>query len=65
MFLKCNDCGAVFNEDNLGHRSDNVGEFWGSPAYMDVEVCPACGSEEIDEIGEDEFDESELWEGEE
>lgn len=47
--LKCYDCGEIFSEDEADTKSENVGEFWGAPAYMDYNACPRCGSTEIDE----------------
>ena len=53
---KCGNCGLVFNEDEAGTRHENIGEFWGSPAYKDFVICPECRSDEIGEFeeGEDE-----------
>ena len=48
--LKCYECGHIFKEEDAGTRSENVGEFWGAPAYMDFNVCPECDSDEIDEF---------------
>jgi RNA polymerase subunit RPABC4/transcription elongation factor Spt4 len=55
--IKCYNCGSVFDEDELEHREENVGEFWGAPAYMKVDICPHCGSDEIDDLPETEDDE--------
>lgn len=47
---RCTDCGAVFNRDDAETRHENVGEFWGSPAYMDVVICPECRSDELEDF---------------
>ena len=56
MRYKCNNCGETFDEDDAEERRDCVGEFWGSPAYDSVMVCPECGSDEIEETDEGEND---------
>lgn len=43
---KCNDCGCVFTDEEAGTRTENVGEFWGAPAYKDFIVCPRCDSDD-------------------
>ena len=48
----CCDCMKKFDEDEMDSRYDNVGEFWGSPAYMTIGICPFCGSEDFDEYEE-------------
>lgn len=52
--LKCYDCGEIFDEEDADTVSENVGEFWGSPAYMNYNACPRCGSTELDEYHESE-----------
>lgn len=52
--IKCNDCGARFEDYEVRTRSEYVSEFWGSPAYAEISVCPSCGSDEIEETEEDE-----------
>lgn len=54
MLYVCNCCGRKFEEDEVRTVSENVGEFWGAPAYMDYDVCPQCGSDDFDEVAEDE-----------
>ena len=49
MKYKCYDCGEIFDEEDADVRSECVGEFWGAPAYMDYNVCPRCGSQDIEE----------------
>ena len=52
---RCEDCGAIFDEDEIDSRSEYVGEFWGTPAYQTFNYCPECGSDCIREYeGEDE-----------
>lgn len=60
--IRCVNCGNSFEEDEIRTRSEYVSEFWGAPAYADVEVCPVCGSEDLEEL-EDPLDEI-LSEGE-
>ena len=50
--LRCYDCGEIFDEDDADSRSDFVGEFWGSPAYDTVAICPFCNSDELEEYEE-------------
>lgn len=57
--LKCWRCGEIFKEEDAGVRSENVGEFWGAPAYMEINVCPACGCDELEEVSGEEEDEDE------
>jgi len=57
--LECYDCGERFEEDEVEKRPENVGEFWGSPAYMNIDVCPYCGSEEVFEVEEEDEDDDE------
>ena len=54
--LRCDDCGNTFEAEDLGHYTECVGEFWGSPAYETFYVCPFCGSDcyrECDEEDEE------------
>ena len=41
MSYICLDCGEIFDEPHT--YSENVGEFWGTPAYEDFTECPSCG----------------------
>ena len=63
--LICNDCGEIFDDDDLESRSECVGEFWGSPAYDSYGVCPYCGSDDYEEYVEEEEEEDEYEEEEE
>lgn len=57
---KCGNCGLVFNEDEADTRHENIGEFWGAPAYTDFVICPKCRSDELEEYTEpDEEEENE------
>lgn len=48
--MRCYNCGHIFNEEDAEQRFDNVGEFWGAPAYMGFSICPKCNSDEIEEV---------------
>lgn len=45
----CADCGNIFAADEIETWRENVGEFWGAPAYETVSGCPYCHSGAIDE----------------
>lgn len=47
---RCCTCNAVCNDDELGYRKEYVGEFWGSPSYHTVDICPECGSDELEDF---------------
>lgn len=55
--LKCLDCDRTFDEEEAETRSENVGDFWGSPAYQTINICPFCRSDEIIEPEEDDEEE--------
>lgn len=55
--MKCFDCGRTFDEEEAETRQENVGDFWGSPAYMTINICPFCRSDEIDEADVNEEEE--------
>ena len=57
--LKCYDCGEVFREEDADTVSENVGEFWGAPAYMNYNACPRCRSTDLEEVYGDDEDEEE------
>lgn len=57
---KCYDCGATFEEPAT--YQENVGDFWGAPAYESFDCCPNCKSDDIEDI--DEEKEYERWESE-
>jgi len=52
--IKCSDCGARFEDYETRTRLEYISEFWGSPAYAEISVCPSCGSDEIEETDEGE-----------
>lgn len=39
---KCTDCGHLFENGEQKTIRENMGEFWGSPAYEEKTVCPLC-----------------------
>lgn len=47
----CMNCGAIL--DKPQHYSENIGEFWGAPAYDEFDVCPNCGEGSVRELSED------------
>lgn len=53
MLYKCDNCGEVCYEEELGSYQECVGEFWGAPAYETFSCCPRCGSDEVYEWDED------------
>ena len=46
MFV-CDNCGSEFESPKL--RMEDMGEYWGAPAWEPWGICPSCGSEEIEE----------------
>lgn len=57
---KCYDCGAIFEEPAT--YQENVGDYWGAPAYESFDCCPNCKSDDIEDL--DEEKEYERWESE-
>lgn len=51
---KCQDCDAVFTEDEAGSERDFVGYYGEQSAYQYYMVCPECGSDCIDDYYEEE-----------
>ena len=47
---RCCNCGAVFNKEDAEGKREYVGEFWGTPAYDTIDVCPECDSEELEDF---------------
>lgn len=45
--LICRNCNSVFSEEDRKTVCENRGEFWGSPAFERISVCPVCGSDDI------------------
>lgn len=53
MSFRCNKCGEVFREPELGpEEHDGTSEFWGTVEahYTCDEICPGCGSDGIEEF---------------
>ena len=46
---RCFECCNVFREDEIDRVREEVGEFWGTPAYEERGVCPVCHSYEYGE----------------
>lgn len=49
---RCNDCGCEFEEPK--EIKENMGEFWGMPAYETWYVCPNCNDNDYEEMEDDE-----------
>lgn len=47
---KCYTCRTVFDEPAT--YTENVGEYWGMPAYETFSMCPRCHSDDIGEYVE-------------
>lgn len=54
MRYKCCECEAIFDEEDAGTIRESRGEFWGSPCYETLLVCPECRSDLIEEYEEEE-----------
>jgi len=50
--MRCENCGWVGSDADLGTHREHRGEFWGAPAWETWSVCPCCGSEEYGEAYE-------------
>ena len=46
MFI-CKDCGSVFECPD--YTEENVGEYWGQPAFQAIDLCPYCHCDEFEE----------------
>lgn len=60
---KCEECGAIFDEDEIARWEEYRGEFWGTPAYETEVGCPHCHSCDIeiyDPDGANEADDEEI-----
>lgn len=53
----CQECGAVFSEDEAGSERDFVGYYGEQAAYQYYMTCPECGSDCIEDYEELEEDE--------
>lgn len=56
--LRCNDCGAEFYEPDTWRVSENLDGENGWWTYT-VACCPRCGSQDFEEITEDEEEDDE------
>lgn len=54
--LKCDKCGRTFDEEDTITKRENMGEFWGAPAYESIACCPFCGCDSLDEVEEEKED---------
>ena len=54
---RCCNCGKVFPCDEAEGKRIYVGEFWGTPAFDMIDVCPDCDSDELEEMEDDEEEE--------
>lgn len=55
--IKCCKCGEVFDDYEVEQRSEYVAEFWGAPAYQNVDICPFCHSDDLEDIDDTEVEE--------
>lgn len=49
---KCGKCGLEFDECEIEHAREEVGEWCGMPAYESEGKCPRCGKSNFYEVGE-------------
>lgn len=42
MTYKCNECGHVFEDSEVGRYEENMGECFGVSAYQSFDCCPVC-----------------------
>lgn len=56
MMMYCHECKNEFDESDMYHYRELVGEFWGAPAYQTYAVCPYCRSDNYDEYTREELD---------
>lgn len=45
MAYICLDCGHIFEDGEQSTRTEQVGEYWGTPFSKSVCGCPVCGGE--------------------
>lgn len=58
-FLKCNDCGEIFEQIDAGEKVEiEENEAWGqiSGTFVFISTCCACGSEEVEDYTKCETD---------
>lgn len=53
MKYNCNDCGLIFDENEIAMWKESRGEFWGQPCYETMQGCPSCHSGDIEQIKDD------------
>lgn len=51
--LICDNCSNIFTEDETVIVKEEVGEFWGTPAYEEWSACPYCHSTDMSEYNEE------------
>lgn len=59
MIYKCDNCGAVFEEPDVMVEDPSPAGVGLAPGKYKYYVCPACGSEDIDECPYEEDEEDE------
>lgn len=55
--LKCEECGLIFDDDELAEWNEDRGEFWGQPCFQTVQGCPHCYSGAVIEYRDDDNNE--------
>ena len=51
--LKCEECGLIFEDDELASWDEDRGEFWGTRCFETVQGCPNCFSGDVVEYREE------------
>lgn len=49
---KCEKCGRLIQDFEIGEKRSYVGEFWGRDVYENLSCCPDCGCDDIFEVFE-------------
>ena len=47
---RCCRSGMIFNKDEAECGQEYRGEFWGMPAYENVDICPECNSDDLEDF---------------
>ena len=55
---RCKECGKTFDEPDS--YEENMGEYWGAPAYDTFYICPFCGDENIEFVKYQDLEEQEV-----
>ena len=61
--MRCMDCGAAFDDDEVVYESVcwedyyGVGSSFQKKSYGSIGTCPYCGSDDLEECSEDEYEE--------